>query len=90
LGFQILENSTIFIEKENMFAIGGVLLYNAILCCELDELYKEAECLETNASECKQSSPGKDKKCICLVGRRICTSLGATTYGRYIIYSNIL
>jgi hypothetical protein len=54
LGFQNLENSTIFVEKENMSAIGGVLLYNAIPSCEFDEIYKEAKWLETNASECKQ------------------------------------
>ncbi len=34
-----------------MSAISGVLLYNAIPSCELDELYKEAKWLKTNASE---------------------------------------
>jgi lipopolysaccharide biosynthesis glycosyltransferase len=54
LGFQNLENSLIVIEKENMSAIGGVLLYNAIPSCELDEIYKEAKWLETNANESKR------------------------------------
>ncbi len=53
LGFQNLENSTVLIEKENMPATIGILLYNSIPSCELDELYKEVEWLETNASECK-------------------------------------
>jgi hypothetical protein len=53
LGFQNLENSTVHIENENTPATTGILLYNSIPSCELDELYKEVEWLETNASECK-------------------------------------
>jgi hypothetical protein len=53
LGFQNLENSTILIEKENVFAIVGVLLYHAIPSSELEIFYNEAKWLETNANDYK-------------------------------------
>jgi hypothetical protein len=43
LGFQHLENSTIFIEKENMSTIDAILLYDAIPSCELDNFFNELE-----------------------------------------------
>jgi len=53
LGFQKLENSTILIEKENVFAIVGILLYHAIPSSELEILYNETKWLETNANDYK-------------------------------------
>jgi hypothetical protein len=41
LCFQNLENSTIFSEKENMFTIVRVLLYDVIPLSELEILYNE-------------------------------------------------
>jgi hypothetical protein len=41
-------------EKENMFSIAGVLLYDAIPCIDLEDLCKEATWLDLNVNECKQ------------------------------------
>ncbi len=41
-------------EKENMFSIVGVLLYDAIPCIDLKDLCKEVAQLDLNANECKQ------------------------------------
>jgi hypothetical protein len=40
-------------EKENMFSIAGVLLYDAIPCIDLEDLCKEATWLDLNVNECK-------------------------------------
>jgi hypothetical protein len=54
LQFQNLQTSTILIEKENMFSVAGVLLYDAIPCNDLNDLCKEATWLDLNANECKR------------------------------------
>jgi hypothetical protein len=41
-------------EKENMFFIARVLLYDATPCTDLKDLCKEATWLDLNANECKQ------------------------------------
>ncbi len=41
LQFQNLQTSTVLIEKENMFFVAGVLLYDAISCNDLKDLCKE-------------------------------------------------
>jgi hypothetical protein len=81
LGFQILENSTIFIEKENTSIIGGVLLHNVILSCELDELYKEAERLKTNAMQVNVNEVlhEKIKNVYVWLEGKLCTSLRFAT-----------
>jgi hypothetical protein len=48
LGFQNLKYSTILVEKENMFVVVEVLLYDAIPSNEFETFYNEA-----NANECK-------------------------------------
>ncbi len=62
LSFQHLENSTILIEKENMFSINAILLYDAIPSCELDKLSNELEWLDTNVNEYKWSPTMKGPK----------------------------
>ncbi len=41
LQFQNLQTSIVLIEKENMFPVAGVLLYDAISCNDLKDLCKE-------------------------------------------------
>jgi hypothetical protein len=54
LQFQNLQTLTVLVEKENMFSVVGVLLYDAIPCSDLEDLCKEAAWLDLNANECKQ------------------------------------
>jgi hypothetical protein len=73
LQFQNLQTSTVLIEKENMFFVVGVLLYDANPCNDLKNLCKEAAWLDLNANECKQGPNmnssrinmfGWEKKCV--------------------------
>jgi hypothetical protein len=53
LKFQNVQTSIVLMEKENMFFIAGVLLYDVIPCIDLEHLCKEATWLDLNANECK-------------------------------------
>jgi hypothetical protein len=55
LQFQNLQTSTILMEKENMFFVVGVLLYDGIPCIDLEDLCKEVAWLDLNVNECKRS-----------------------------------
>jgi hypothetical protein len=53
LQFQNLQTSIVLMEKENMFYVARMLLYDVIPCIDLEDLCKEAAWLDLNVNECK-------------------------------------
>ncbi len=84
LQFQNLQTSTVLIEKENMFSVAGVLLYDAIPCNDLKDLCKEAAWLDLNANECKRG-PNKNSSKMSMFGwRKNVYKKKEFAYGRYV------
>ncbi len=84
LQFQNLQTSTVLIEKENMFSVAGVLLYDAIPCNDLKDLCEEAAWLDLNANECKRG-PNKNSSKMSMFGwRKNVHQKKEFAYGRYV------
>ncbi len=83
LQFQNLQTSTILMEKENMFSVVGMSLYDAIPCIDLEDLCKEAAWLDLNANECKRS-PNVNSSKMSMFGWRKNVYNFFFAYGRYV------
>jgi hypothetical protein len=84
LQFQNLQTSTALIEKENMFSVAGVLLYDAIPCNDLKDLCKEAAWLDLNANECKRGPNMNSSKMSMFGWRKSVYQKKEFAYGRYV------
>ncbi len=71
-------------EKENMFSIVGVLLYDAIPCIDLKDLCKEVAQLDLNANECKQGLNMSNFKMNMFGWRRNVYKKREFAYGKYV------
>lgn len=72
------------IEKENMFSVVGVLLYDAIPCNDLKDFCKEAAWLDLNANECKRGLNMNSSKMSMFGWRKNVYKKIKFTYGRYV------
>ncbi len=84
LQFQNLQTSTVLMEKENMFSVVGLLLYDAIPCIDLEDLYKEAASLDLNTNECKRG-PNMNSSNMSMFGwRKNVYKKKEFAYGKYV------